>query len=134
MMLIVPDSAEGGGNHISVGARILQLFLDVVVKDPYKCPLRAGAGWIVAGVLAGGVDVPPLKARIVPTERAIIVAKKFLAKARAVWETLDLSTDSSTDEVHDLQPISGANGHICPPIARSDTAVVLNGDAIAFQI
>ena len=81
-MLEVPGLVDAGrGEEVGLVAHVLQVLLQVVVKSADVGSADAGGGGIVAGVLAGVVDVPAFEAGVVAAEGAVFVAEEFLAEA-----------------------------------------------------
>ena len=72
---VIPDLVDiQSGGDVSLLGRVFQLAVQIVVECRHKRARDAGARRIVAGSLAGGVQIRSFEPRIVPSDNQPLVA------------------------------------------------------------
>src|ERR1700735_4362210 len=82
MVLPVPVLVDARSLQV-VGLRthVLEFALNVIVERSHEDTADARIRGIVAGILASGIHIESLKARIVAAENLLVVAQQLLAEA-----------------------------------------------------
>ena len=81
-MGVVPDLVDVGAvRKVGLFGGVLQLAIQVVVKGGDEGAADAGAGGVIAGILARGIGVGAFEAGIVAAQDHALVAHQFLAEA-----------------------------------------------------
>src|SRR5258708_2076135 len=80
-MLPVPLANGAGAGLVLIGALIVELRFEIVVQRGDEGAGDAGVRCVVAGVLAGGVEIFAFEAHVVTPQREALVAQHLLAEA-----------------------------------------------------